>query len=204
MKRFNETQPEYHYDQSLFPIVQGSVYEDLRLQSAEYIASKNAPGNAIGGLSVGEPAEIMYQLTEKVCQILPSDKPRYLMGVGTPANILESIALGIDLFDCVLPTRNGRNGQLFTLEGIINIKNEKWKNDFSQIDQEGTSFVDHLYSRAYLRHLFVTGEILGPMVASLHNLRFYHWLMEESRKHIMKGDFGEWKNLMIPRLSQRL
>ena len=204
LKRFNETQPEYHYDQSLFPIVQGSVYEDLRLQSAEYIASKNAPGNAIGGLSVGEPAEIMYQLTEKVCQILPSDKPRYLMGVGTPANILESIALGIDLFDCVLPTRNGRNGQLFTLEGIINIKNEKWKNDFSQIDQEGTSFVDHLYSRAYLRHLFVTGEILGPMVASLHNLRFYHWLMEESRKHIMKGDFGEWKNLMIPRLSQRL
>lgn len=204
LKRFNETRPEYAYDQSLFPIVQGSVYEDLRIQSAEYVASKNAPGNAIGGLSVGEPAEVMYQLTEKVCQILPFDKPRYLMGVGTPANILESIALGIDMFDCVLPTRNGRNGQLFTSEGIINIKNEKWKNDFSRIDPSGSSFVDELYSRAYLRHLFVAGEILASVIASLHNLRFFHWLMEESRKHILTGDFQLWKNLMTPRLSQRL
>ncbi|MGC8865427.1 MAG: tRNA guanosine(34) transglycosylase Tgt [Bacteroidales bacterium] len=198
------TEPLYGYYQTLFPIVQGSVYRDLRTQSAEFVASQGAAGHAIGGLSVGEPEETMYELTDLVCRILPEDKPRYLMGVGTPANILESIALGVDMFDCVMPTRNGRNGQLFTRQGIINIKNERWKTDFSSIDPEGDSFVDAQYTRAYLRHLFVAGEMLAPMIASLHNLRFYLWLVDEARRHIAAGDFMEWKNAMIPRLKQRL
>lgn len=204
IKHINATEPLYGYYQTLFPIVQGSVYRDLRTQSAEFVASQGAAGNAIGGLSVGEPEETMYELTELVCGILPEDKPRYLMGVGTPANILESIALGVDMFDCVMPTRNGRNGQLFTRQGIINIKNERWKTDFSPLDPEGDSFVDSQYTRAYLRHLFVAGEMLAPMIASLHNIRFYLWLVDEARKHIAAGDFTEWKNAMIPRLKQRL
>lgn len=201
---FNKTEGKYGHSQALFPIVQGSTFSDLRKRSAEYIASKGADGNAIGGLSVGEPHEMMYQMTEEVCDILPSDKPRYLMGVGTPVNILESIALGVDMFDCVMPTRNGRNGMLFTSEGIINIKNKKWYRDFSPIDPNGLSFVDQMYSKAYIRHLFVAKEILGPMVASLHNLRFYLWLVGEARKHILAGDFAEWKNQMIPKLQNRL
>jgi queuine tRNA-ribosyltransferase len=201
---FKKTEPKYGYSQALFPIVQGSTYKDLRKISAETIASKNAEGNAIGGLSVGEPHEMMYEMTELVCSILPDDKPRYLMGVGTPANILESIALGIDMFDCVMPTRNGRNGMLFTNEGVINIKNKKWADDFSPIDPEGTSFVDKQYSKAYLRHLFVAKEMLGGMIASLHNLSFYLWLVGEARKHILAGDFSEWKNIMIKKVTQRL
>lgn len=202
--QFNNTEGIYGHSQSLFPIVQGSTYPDLRKISAEYIASKGAEGNAIGGLSVGEPAEMMYEMTELVCKILPYDKPRYLMGVGTPSNILESIALGVDMFDCVMPTRNGRNGQLFTSQGIINIRNEKWKKDFSPIDEEGLSFVDSLHSKAYLRHLFIANEYLAPMIASLHNLKFYLWLVDEARKHIIQGDFTNWKNIMLPRLSARL
>lgn len=201
---FNNTEPKYGYQQALFPIVQGSTYSDLRKQSAEYIANIGAEGNAIGGLSVGEPHEMMYQMTEEVCAILPFDKPRYLMGVGTPENILESIALGIDMFDCVMPTRNGRNGMLFTSEGIINIKNKKWENDFSLLDPNGLSFVDSIYSRAYIRHLFVAKEILGPMAASLHNLRFYLWLVGEARNHILAGDFTSWKAMMLPKLRNRL
>lgn len=201
---FNNTEPKYGYKQTLFPIVQGSTYRDLRKISAEYIASKNADGNAIGGLSVGEPHEMMYEQTELVCGILPKDKPRYLMGVGTPANILESIALGVDMFDCVMPTRNGRNGMLFTKNGIINIKNRKWADDFSPIDVEGTSFVDINYSKAYLRHLFVAKEMLGGMIASQHNLAFYLWLVGEARNHILKGDFAEWKNIMVKKVTQRL
>lgn len=204
VKRFHETDPLYGYNQSLFPIVQGSTYADLRRESAEYIASVGAEGNAIGGLSVGEPHEIMYEMTALVCSILPDEKPRYLMGVGTPANILESIALGVDMFDCVMPTRNGRNGMLFTSQGIINIRNEKWKSDFSQIDSDGQMFVDAQYSKAYLRHLFVAGEMLGSMIASLHNLGFYLWLVREARKHILEGDFMQWKHGMVPRLTQRL
>lgn len=204
MKRFNETESRYGYNQSLFPIVQGSVYKDLRLKSAEVIAGWNAAGNAIGGLSVGEPAEVMYEMTEAVCQILPQDSPRYLMGVGTPVNILESIALGVDMFDCVMPTRNGRNGMLFTQKGIINIKNEKWKEDFSPIDPDGDSFVDQAYSKAYLRHLFASKEMLGPMIASIHNLRFYMWLVEEARRHILADNFTAWKYVMVKALSQRL
>ena len=204
MKRFNETEPRYGYSQSLFPIVQGSVYKDLRLKSAEVIAGWNAAGNAIGGLSVGEPAEVMYEMTEAVCQILPQDSPRYLMGVGTPVNILESIALGVDMFDCVMPTRNGRNGMLFTQRGIINIKNEKWKEDLSPIDPEGDSFVDQAYSKAYLRHLFASKEMLGPMIASIHNLRFYMWLVKEARRQILEGNFSAWKCVMLRTLSQRL
>lgn len=204
IRHINATEPLYGYYQTLFPIVQGSVYRDLRTQSAEFVALQGAAGNAIGGLSVGEPEETMYELTELVCSILPEDRPRYLMGVGTPANILESIALGVDMFDCVMPTRNGRNGQLFTRQGIINIKNERWKTDFSPIDPEGDSFVDSQYTRAYLRHLFVAGEMLAPMIASLHNIRFYLWLVDEARKHIAAGDFMDWKNAMIPRLKQRL
>lgn len=204
MIRFDETEPKYGYEQSLFPIVQGSTYRDLRKFSAETIASHNADGNAIGGLSVGEPHELMYEMTELVCGILPHDKPRYLMGVGTPENILESIALGIDMFDCVMPTRNGRNGMLFTKNGIINIKNKKWQDDFSLIDSEGNSFVDQQYTKAYLRHLFVAKEMLGGMIASLHNLSFYLWLVRESRKHIIEGDFSEWKRKMIKNVSQRL
>jgi len=204
ISRFNETEAKYGHRQSLFPIVQGSTFRDLRKISAETIASHNADGNAIGGLSVGEPHEMMYEMTELVCGILPKGKPRYLMGVGTPENILESIALGVDMFDCVMPTRNGRNGMLFTQNGIINIKNKKWENNFSPVDAEGTSFVDYQYSKAYLRHLFVAKEMLGGMIASLHNLSFYLWLVREARKHIIEGDFSEWKTKMVKQVSQRL
>lgn len=201
---FNNTDNKYSHKQALFPIVQGSTYKDLRKKSAETIASYNAEGNAIGGLSVGEPHEMMYEHTDLVCSILPKDKPRYLMGVGTPANILESIALGVDMFDCVMPTRNGRNGMLFTSEGIINIKNKKWYKDFSPIDVNGLSFVDTQYSKAYLRHLFAAKEVLGGMIASLHNLRFYLWLVDEARKHILAGDFSLWKNVMVKKITTRL
>jgi len=204
VKQLSETDPHYGYNQSLFPIVQGSTYKDLRKHSAETIAAIGADGNAIGGLSVGEPTEMMYEMTELVCSILPADKPRYLMGVGTPANILESIALGIDMLDCVMPTRNARNGMLFTSNGILNMRNVKWKADFSPIDENGLSFVDKQYSRAYLRHLFVAGEMLGSMIASLHNLSFYLWLVKEARKHILAGDFASWKQMMVPKISQRL
>lgn len=204
IERLSTTDPKYAYQQSLFPIVQGSVYKDLRIKSAEYIASKNADGNAIGGLSVGEPHEMMYEMTEIVCNILPADKPRYLMGVGTPINILENIALGIDMFDCVMPTRNARHGILYTSEGIINIKNEKWKADFSTIDPMGSSFVDAQYTKAYVRHLFAANEMLGGMIASLHNLRFYLWLVEQAREHIIEGDFTPWKTRMVNKLGQRL
>ncbi len=204
MSRFKETDPHYGYEQSLFPIVQGSTFRDLRIKSAEVIAGYNADGNAIGGLSVGEPAELMYEMTELVCGILPVEKPRYLMGVGTPVNILENIALGIDMFDCVMPTRNGRNGQLFTSKGIINLRNEKWKDDFSPLDTEGTSYVDSEYSRAYVKHLFKAGEMLGPMIASIHNLAFYQWLVREARKHIEEGDFMSWKSGMVKQLAVRL
>ncbi len=196
--------PKYGYEQSLFPIVQGSTFKDLRVQSAEYIASKGADGNAIGGLSVGEPAEKMYEITELVCDILPQDKPRYLMGVGTPINILENIALGVDMFDCVMPTRNARNGMLFTSEGTINIKNAKWKNDFSPIDPMAITFVDTDYSKAYLRHLFAANEFLGKQIASIHNLGFYLWLVREARKHIIAGDFKLWKEMMIGKMGRRL
>lgn len=201
---FDTTEPLYGHTQMLFPIVQGSVYPDLRKQSAAYIASKAAAGNAIGGLSVGEPAEDMYAMTDLVCQILPADKPRYLMGVGTPVNLLECIALGIDMFDCVMPTRNARNGMLFTSEGIINIRNKKWRTDFSPIDPQSALFTDLHHSRAYLAHLFVTGEMLGAQLASLHNLHFYLWLVKEARKHILAGDFASWKAAMVPKLQQRL
>lgn len=202
--RFRNTVPEYDYHQSLFPIVQGSVYRDLRMQSAETIAGWGADGNAIGGLSVGEPAEMMYEMTDLVCRILPADKPRYLMGVGTPVNILEGISLGIDMFDCVMPTRNGRNGMIFTSRGIINLRNVKWKDDFSPLDEDGTAFVDHDYSRAYVRHLFIAGEILGPMIASIHNLAFYQWLVKEARTQIENGSFASWKTEMVKKLSVRL
>ena len=204
IKRFNETDPKYNYSQALFPIVQGSVFKDLRVQSADYIASKNAEGNAIGGLSVGEPAEDMYAMTELVCDILPINKPRYLMGVGTPVNILECIALGVDMFDCVMPTRNARHGLLFTKNGIINIKNEKWKNDFSLLDEDGTSYVDQQYTKAYLRHLLVCNEYLAAQIASIHNLAFYLWLVGKARQHIIAGTFYSWKNKMVSQLSQRL
>ena len=204
VERFRNTEPKYGYHQELFPIVQGSVYKDLRIQSAEYIAGKDCFGNAIGGLSVGEPAEDMYAMTEVVCNILPIEKPRYLMGVGTPANILESIALGIDMFDCVMPTRNARHGLLFTKNGIINIKNEKWKNDFSPIDETSDCFADKQYSKAYLRHLLVCGEILASQISTLHNLHFYLWLVQESRKRIIDGTFTEWKNKMVVQVNQRL
>jgi queuine tRNA-ribosyltransferase len=202
--RFLETEPLYGYSQNWFPIVQGGTYADLRRRSAEVIAEAGMVGNAIGGLSVGEPEELMYEMIEVVNEILPLEKPRYLMGVGTPVNILEAISRGIDMFDCVMPTRNGRNGQLFTREGIINIKNEKWKNDFSAIDPDGDSYVDQQYSRSYLRHLIVSGEILGAQLASLHNLRFYLWLIEESRRKISEGNFAVWKNEMVTKLSVRL
>ncbi len=199
-----KTPLKYDYDQTFFPIVQGSTYKDLRQQSAEYIANVGAQGNAIGGLSVGEPAEEMYAMTEVVCDILPKDKPRYLMGVGTPINILENIALGIDMFDCVMPTRNARNGMLFTSEGIINIKNKKWENDFSPVDPMGITFVDTEYSKAYLRHLFAAEEFLGKQIATIHNLGFYLWLVREARKHILEGDFAVWKNKMVKKLGNRL
>ncbi len=203
-KRFCETSPLYGYDQYLFPIVQGSVYSDLRRESAEYVSSFGAAGNAIGGLSVGEPAEIMYEMVAEVNRILPEDKPRYLMGVGTPVNILECIALGIDMFDCVMPTRNGRNGTLFTSEGIINIKNLRWKNDFTPIDDGGTSETGTQYSKAYLRHLIVSGEMLGPVIASIHNLEFYTWLMRRAREEISAGTFMTWKNSIVPVIGRRL
>lgn len=203
-KRFDETEGKYGYSQTLFPIVQGSVYKDLREKSAEFIAAENREGNAIGGLSVGEPAEEMYAMTEVVCNILPVEKPRYLMGVGTPANILESIALGIDMFDCVLPTRNARHGLLFTQNGVINIKNEKWKNDFSPLDENGTSYVDHQYSKAYLRHLVHSQELLGAMIASIHNLAFYLWLVGEARNQIIAGTFKNWKDKMVKQVTNRL
>lgn len=204
IKHFDNTEPIYDYSQALFPIVQGSTFRDLRVKSAEYVASLNRDGNAIGGLSVGEPHEEMYEMTDLVCNILPDDKPRYLMGVGTPANILECISLGVDMFDCVMPTRNGRNGMLFTSEGILNIKNEKWKNDFSALDKNGTSKVDINYSKAFVRHLFVAGEMLGPIIATAHNLAFYLWLMKEARNNIKQGTFAEWKNTMLSKVSLRL
>ena len=202
--RFDSTEGKYGYSQTLFPIVQGSVYKDLRKQSAEFIASCEREGNAIGGLSVGEPAEMMYEMTELVTDILPSDKPRYLMGVGTPANILECIALGVDMFDCVMPTRNARNGMLFTSEGIINIRNEKWKDDFSPIDPAIGNYASTFYSRAYLRHLTVSKEILAAQIASIHNLAFYLWLVGQAREHILAGDFAVWKDQMVKKVSTRL
>jgi queuine tRNA-ribosyltransferase len=203
-KRFNETEPLYGYQQSLFPIVQGCTFKDLRRESAEYIASKNADGNAIGGLAVGEPAEVMYEMIEVVNEVLPKEKPRYLMGVGTPANLLEGIERGIDMFDCVMPTRNGRNACLFTSEGIMNMRNRKWADDFSPIDPQGTASVDHFYSKAYLHHLFKAQELLALEIASIHNLAFYLWLVGEARKHIIAGDFSEWKSIMIRRVTNRL
>lgn len=194
----------YGFEQSLFPIVQGSTYNDLRKESAETIASHPCDGYAIGGLSVGEPHDEMYAMSDLVCSYLPEDKPRYLMGVGTPANILENIALGVDMFDCVMPTRNGRNGMIFTSEGIINIKNKKWERDFSPLDPNGTSFVDSDYSKAYLRHLFAANEYLGRQIASLHNLRFYLWLVNEAREKIIDGTFASWKNVMVEKLQTRL
>lgn len=202
--RFDTTEPKYGFDQTLFPIVQGSVYKDLRKQSAEKIASFEREGNAIGGLSVGEPHDLMYEMTDIVCSVLPEDKPRYLMGVGTPSNLLENIALGVDMFDCVMPTRNARNGMIFTSEGTINIKNKKWADDFSPIDPNGTSFVDSTYSKAYVRHLFTVNELLGKQITSLHNIRFYLWLMEEARRHIAEGTFTSWKNEMVKKLDRRL
>jgi queuine tRNA-ribosyltransferase len=204
IQRFDSTQGQYGYEQSLFPIVQGSVYKDLRIQSAEFVASQQRQGNAIGGLSVGEPAELMYEMAEAVTDILPSDAPRYLMGVGTPANILECIALGVDMFDCVMPTRNARNGMLFTSEGILNIRNEKWKDDFSAIDPGIGNEISATYSKAYLRHLTISKEILASQIASIHNLAFYLWLVREARTHILAGDFGVWKNAMVKKVSTRL
>ena len=203
-KRFNETEPKYGFEQFLFPIVQGSTYKDLRIQSAEFVASQDFKANAIGGLSVGEPAEEMYAMTEVVCSVLPKDKPRYMMGVGTPANILECIALGIDMFDCVMPTRNARNGGLFTSEGIINIRNEKWKYDYSPVDEALGGYVNTNYSKAYLKHLLKHEEMLGSMIASIHNLQFYLWLVGEARKKIQEGTFTAWKNEMVPKLSRKL
>ena len=194
----------YNYEQTLFPIIQGSVFKDLRKESAYFIASMDAPANAIGGLSVGEPAEEMYAMTDEVCSILPKDKPRYLMGVGTPINLLENIALGVDMFDCVLPSRNGRNGMLFTADGTINIRNKKWENDFSPIDPSGYCFVDLDYNKAYLRHLFSINEMLGKQIATLHNLSFYIWLVREARKHILAGSFTKWKTKMISQMQPRI
>ena len=203
-KRFNETEPLYGYNQSLFPIVQGCTFKDLRKESAEFIASKNADGNAIGGLAVGEPAEVMYEMIEVVNEILPKDKPRYLMGVGTPANLLEGIERGIDMFDCVMPTRNGRNACLFTSEGIMNMRNRKWADDFTPIDPNGTASVDLFYTKAYLHHLFKAQELLALEIASIHNLAFYLWLVGEARKHIIAGDFTSWKSMMVKRVTNRL
>ncbi len=202
--RFRASEGHYGYSQTLFPIVQGSVFPDLRKESAEYIAGTEMEGNAIGGLSVGEPHEMMYEMTDMVCGILPSDKPRYLMGVGTPGNILECIALGVDMFDCVMPTRNARNGMLFTSEGVINIRNEKWKKDYSPIDSAMGGYASTAYSRAYLRHLITSNEMLGPQIASIHNLTFYLWLVKEARKHILEGDFASWKNKMMAKVTTRL
>lgn len=204
INRFDSTEPLYEYNQTFFPIVQGAGFPELRKQSAEYIAAFGREGNAIGGLAVGEPEEVMYEMIEVVNGILPKDKPRYLMGVGTPANILEAISLGVDMFDCVMPTRNGRNGMLFTSQGIINIKNEKWKNDFSPIDADAHCTLDAIYSKAYLRHLFVSKEMLGPQLASIHNLTFYLWLVREARQRILEGTFFEWKERMVKQLAVRL
>ena len=203
-KRFNETEPQYGYQQSLFPIVQGCTYRDLRTQSAEFVAEKGADGNAIGGLAVGEPAEVMYEMIEVVNAILPQDRPRYLMGVGTPANLLEGIERGVDMFDCVMPTRNGRNAMLFTSEGIMNMRNKKWETDFSPIDPNGTADVDTFYTKAYLHHLFKAQELLAMEIASIHNLSFYLWLVKEARKHILDGTFSSWKGQMIRRVTNRL
>lgn len=202
--RFNETQPHYGYNQSFFPIVQGCVYPDLRRESALFIADLGADGNAIGGLAVGEPTEKMYEMIEIVNDILPADRPRYLMGVGTPANILEAIDRGVDMMDCVMPTRNGRNGMIFTRNGIINLKNKKWADDFSPLDVGGPSLVDEEYSKAYLRHLFVSKELLGMQIASIHNLAFYLWLVKEARRHIIEGDFKSWKEEMVINVTRRL
>ena len=204
IKHLEKVPTKYGYDQTFFPIVQGSCYKDLREQSAEYIANAGAQGNAIGGLSVGEPAEEMYAMTEIVCDILPEEKPRYLMGVGTPINLLENIALGVDMFDCVMPTRNARNGMLFTANGTINIKNKKWEADFSPVDEMGLTFVDREYTKAYLRHLFAANEYLGKQIATIHNLGFYIWLVREARKRIIDGDFATWKEMMVRNMSQRL
>ncbi|WP_215223227.1 tRNA guanosine(34) transglycosylase Tgt [Echinicola shivajiensis] len=204
IEQVDSTEGKYGYNQTLFPIVQGSVYKDLRKQSAEFIASCERDGNAIGGLSVGEPAEMMYEMTELVTDILPKDKPRYLMGVGTPANILECIALGVDMFDCVMPTRNARNGMLFTSEGIMNMRNEKWKDDFSPIDPNINSYVSNFYSKAYLRHLTISKEILAAQIASIHNLSFYLWLVGEAREKIKSGEFSTWKDMMVKKVSRRL
>ncbi|MDR1371521.1 MAG: tRNA guanosine(34) transglycosylase Tgt [Dysgonamonadaceae bacterium] len=202
-QRFSETEPKYGYHQSLFPIVQGCVYNDLRRRAAEKVASQDADGNAIGGLAVGEPIEKMYEMIELVNEILPKEKPRYLMGVGTPANLLEAIERGVDMFDCIMPTRNGRNGQLFTYDGIINIKNKKWENDFSPIESGGASLLDEFHNKAYLHHLFSVSEILGLQIASIHNLAFYMRLVGDARKHIIEGDFAQWKAAVLPRLQQR-
>ena len=204
IQRFNETEPLYGYHQSLFPIVQGCTFKDLRIRSAEFVASKEADGNAIGGLAVGEPTEVMYEMIEVVNGILPKDKPRYLMGVGTPANLLEAIERGVDMFDCVMPTRNGRNAMLFTSEGIMNMRNKKWEDDFSPIDPNGTADVDVFYSRAYLHHLFKAQELLALEIASIHNLAFYLWLVKEARKHILAGDYSNWKSGMLIKVSNRL
>ncbi|GEQ85798.1 queuine tRNA-ribosyltransferase [Patiriisocius marinistellae] len=204
LTHLDKTPLKYDYNQTFFPIVQGSTYKDLRKQSAEYIAGVGAAGNAIGGLSVGEPAEEMYEMTEVVTAILPKDKPRYLMGVGTPINLLENIALGIDMFDCVMPTRNGRNGMLFTAHGTINIKNKKWEADFSALDDMAITWVDTEYSKAYVRHLFTVNEMLGRQIATIHNLGFYLWLVREARKHILAGDFTTWKNMMVKQMDKRL
>ncbi len=203
-KRYKETEPLYGYYQSYFPIVQGCVYPDLRKESAKFVSDLGADGNAIGGLAVGEPTEKMYEMIEVVNDILPSDKPRYLMGVGTPANILEAIDRGVDMMDCVMPTRNGRNGMIFTRHGIINLKNKKWADDFSPLDEGGPSIVDEEYSRAYLRHLFVSKELLGMQIASIHNLAFYLWLVREAREHIIAGDFSQWKKEMVVNVTRRL
>lgn len=204
LERFDHTEPLYGHSQTFFPIVQGAAHRDLRTRSAEFVASLGREGNAIGGLAVGEPTETMYEMVELVNGILPKDRPRYLMGVGTPANILENIALGVDMFDCVMPTRNGRNGMIFTSNGIINLRNRKWETDFSQLDPDGTSFVDRRYTKAYVRHLFVAGEMLGSLIASQHNIAFYLWLVGQARQHIINGTFAEWKDRMIPRVTARL
>ncbi|MDR2121152.1 MAG: tRNA guanosine(34) transglycosylase Tgt [Tannerella sp.] len=204
IRRFDETPPRYGYAQSLFPIVQGCVYGDLRTRAAEHVAAKEADGNAIGGLAVGEPTEVMYEMIEVVNGILPKDRPRYLMGVGTPVNLLESIARGVDMFDCIMPTRNGRNGQLFTRLGTMNMRNRKWADDFSPVDPDGHACVDTAYSRAYLHHLFKAGEILALQIASVHNLAFYRWLTGQARAHIAAGDFARWKRETVNRLNNRL
>ena len=204
LKRFDETEPLYGYSQTVFPIVQGCVYPELRKMAVEHAVAQDREGYAIGGLAVGEPTEKMYEMLELVCPMLPEDRPRYLMGVGTPANLLEGIARGVDMFDCVMPTRNGRNGMLFTWNGIMNMRNKKWENDFSPLDPEGASFVDHTYTKAYLRHLFIAGEMFAAMIASEHNLAFYLDLVREARKHIAAGDFNAWKDVTVKKIMTRL